>query len=280
MDDNKLKKFIIGVSIAILLIPLLINGSMFIPGSITPSSLGQKDWLQFWSGYFGGLLGGVATFFAVYITYKHNTQMHEQNRTLQKDIKRMEIIPFIDIKISHVKRISWETLTSDLQKALNPGLGILEGDKAGSYHDNLIVFEQKGDTDIVVFENEGFHAYHGLAYGLQEYQEIVRANQAVERFKEVVIQNIGCNSAHSIVVSANGTKILPEFHLPKDGQIVFYIIFRYNVNEKDLNFTYRFKDLQNNEYIQTSKYKCTFIPEISYEQTSSNAPVLVEEKEK
>lgn len=75
LNKTVLSRFII-ISLIICIIPILIN--YFIMGNDVPSFWDNSDWAGFLGSYLGGIIGGLATLFAIYITTR-------ETRTLEKD---------------------------------------------------------------------------------------------------------------------------------------------------------------------------------------------------
>lgn len=87
-------KFLISFFLAgLIIVPLLINGLMYAPIP-TPSSLDASDWLSFWGGYLGGIVGSAAALIALFATYKQAERHHDDDL----ENRRLGTMPYIDVR--------------------------------------------------------------------------------------------------------------------------------------------------------------------------------------
>ncbi|MBS4194160.1 hypothetical protein [Lederbergia citri] len=101
--DNK---WIIPISLLIVLIPVGLN-IFYIYGDLnTGKDLGNAEWLAFWGSY----LGGAATLIAVCLTLSQNMKVIKQNEKIfiqnqenlkfQEERSRIALMPYIEVMVS------------------------------------------------------------------------------------------------------------------------------------------------------------------------------------
>lgn len=108
---KEIRKVLITLIGLVLILPIIVNITMFIPYSLTTNELTQKDWLGFWGGYIGGAIGGIGTIIAVLYTIKY---YEIQNKKSYMSNKNSLILQKIDIIIEKI--IERETIPSSLFK--------------------------------------------------------------------------------------------------------------------------------------------------------------------
>lgn len=100
-----MKKVVILLIIAVILIPICINSLMFIPFTITTDELHQQDWLSFWGSYTGGVIGGVGALLAIYFTIKYYEAQNVLTKRLAENAPARMRIDEILHKISSRENI-------------------------------------------------------------------------------------------------------------------------------------------------------------------------------
>ncbi|WP_294856422.1 hypothetical protein [uncultured Oscillibacter sp.] len=91
IDANK--KSILGfLSAGLIVIPLLVNAFMGFPIP-TMRTLKSGDWLCFWGGYLGGLIGAAAALIALYATFDQAERYHKDDL----ENRRLGVIPCMEL---------------------------------------------------------------------------------------------------------------------------------------------------------------------------------------
>jgi len=72
----------------------------------TAEGLGNKEWLDFWASYIGGILGIAATLIAFSLTAKLNDFQHKQMQEELKEQERINIMPCADVICSKANMLS------------------------------------------------------------------------------------------------------------------------------------------------------------------------------
>lgn len=100
--DKKLNsKIIIFASLGTIAVPLGLNFLLSINFPSAPH-LGNPEWLSFWGGYLGGIVGMIGTIIALLISYQQNKRLHEEERQRSIEQNRLQIIPYMSIaKVDH-----------------------------------------------------------------------------------------------------------------------------------------------------------------------------------
>lgn len=97
---KKIKIPLFGAILLVTIIPIIINLTMYIPFSITVDSLSQSDWLSFFGSYMGGVLGGLGTLIAVFLTITH---YENENLNSKKRVENSFEIAKIDKIVQFLK---------------------------------------------------------------------------------------------------------------------------------------------------------------------------------
>ncbi|MBM7613848.1 hypothetical protein [Alkaliphilus hydrothermalis] len=93
-------KYVIGILLLmVLILPVIINITLFLPFPSTPSDLGNSEWLSFWGSYIGGAIGGIGTLLAVYFTIRYYEVQNERNINL---IRNSDIVAKISIILEKI----------------------------------------------------------------------------------------------------------------------------------------------------------------------------------
>lgn len=73
--------WILGISvIAVFLLPLAID--WFIIGNSFPSNISNSDWVSFFGGYIGALIGAVVSLIGIIITIRYTNEQNKKDREL------------------------------------------------------------------------------------------------------------------------------------------------------------------------------------------------------
>jgi len=100
--DNWLWLYVTGV----ISFAFLVNIAMYIPIP-TLETLDAPDWLSFWGGYLGGVLGCIPAFAALKESQRQAKKQHEENQT----DRRLQVMPVFNCRIftasyGHVKKLT------------------------------------------------------------------------------------------------------------------------------------------------------------------------------
>lgn len=90
---KEIKKSLSSLILFIILCPIIINLTMFLPFSLTIEQLSPKEWLGFYGSYIGGAIGGIGTIIAVFYTMKY---YEKQNQNNLKSLKNAFVLNKID----------------------------------------------------------------------------------------------------------------------------------------------------------------------------------------
>jgi hypothetical protein len=213
----KIKYTILGIVFIVLVIgiPLIIDN--WIIGNDFQSNISNSDWVSFLGSYIGAILGGLFTLVAIYITYNQNNKLHSENANSLIEMKRLDVMPFMDMKIE--KSITEEYFSKPMFCV------ILNGD--GTYS------TASSNIDIAEFHE----AYRGNMHWVY------------------LLKNIGNNSAHSMQISLNDNIIDFGTHIEKGKTKTYHLLIPRNMKDIKLNFRIEFFDIYNNKYAQKFTYE-------------------------
>ncbi|WP_145050750.1 hypothetical protein [Paenibacillus xylanexedens] len=242
--------------------PIIINWLLFFPYPSTPSDLGNKEWLSFWASFIGGSIGGIATLFAVYYTLKQNIEQNKVNQTIQRKQSRMEIIPYIDVRLFLNKPTANPAyaLFSDLIEESKEEKSVLEDEPILQFPSGYILFK---DTKTS-YSNKLEQRYKSILAqgGIEQKQEggVISWYDSGIRFVTISLKNIGIFSAVNVTLELNNNllqdyAIMPSFNHRVDEIIVLKLVFDKDFPDGEHIFNVKFNDLQGNAYKQSFKLK-------------------------
>ena len=101
--NKKMWPFIIGSLIIIILLPLIID--WLVIGNDFPSNISNTDWVGFFGGYVGALIGSIVSLFGILWTINFTREQNRADRELQ-------IRPYLDIRCVSfsnkiAEKVSW-----------------------------------------------------------------------------------------------------------------------------------------------------------------------------
>lgn len=101
--NKKMWPFIIGSLIIIILLPLIID--WLVIGNDFPSNISNTDWVGFFGGYVGALIGSIVSLFGILWTINFTREQNRADRELQ-------IRPYLDIRCvpfsnKIAEKVSW-----------------------------------------------------------------------------------------------------------------------------------------------------------------------------
>lgn len=240
--DRKInKKLIIFAIIGAIAVPPVLNALLCINIPTAPD-LGNQDWLSFWGGYLGGIVGMVGTIIALLISYQQNKQLHKdakkQNKMFHKSEQkqrqeslRLQILPYIS-----VSNIDYDFNAAD--KSKNPA------------------------KDVIDFGSEklSISPYDGTINTSTIYKAIIR------------LTNNGLGTVVRILLSCEGKiRSVPLHDLaPK----AFHTLCLFISDEREYFITIHFEDIYNNRYIQTFSFNYQREPKI-FTLTDTSFPKLI-----
>lgn len=203
---------------------VLLGFAMFIV-QFLPSYYGGIS-KETWTLFVGSLIGGVAAFVAIIISYLQTNKIHNESIARQDEEKILSIRPFI-------------TITPDISN-LNPQINT---------NDN---------TSITVEYNGGDDMFSSRIGGPERNSDGDPIGK-VSKWLRFKLQNIGNNSAHSLSIKINNNEVISGIVLGK-GELANYEVYILNLPESEssrfnLNFEIAFSDLNDNTYYQIHKYE-------------------------
>ena len=134
-------------------VPLLMD--WLIIGNSFPSNLSNSEWVSFFSGYIGAIVGAVVSLVGIYATIRFTKEQLEINKVQYEEQKRLNYIPVLDCEISDlICDIDYDALRMDVEYTL------------GSKN------ELKAITVMLDIWNIGVGAALGLKYGIKLSNQI------------------------------------------------------------------------------------------------------------
>lgn len=259
-------KIIVVLSIVTFIIPIVINLFLYLPFPPTPSDLGNKDWLAFWGSFLGGCFGGIATLFAVYYTLKQNLSQHQQLMDEQNKKTRLEVLPFIDIKIIRENGKSVD---------LSP---LLLGSLLGSSSNNSDKKDKNSDEPLyqfpsgyIIFEEE--MQYHTslpedykriFEFGGLERKQTSNGYAIIDSRTtkmQLLFSNIGLYSAIGVVLTLMNKDenviqeyLMPSFNMRAGENVILNFVFGKNFASGDYLLQLSFQDIYSNKYYQKQTF--------------------------
>ncbi|WP_423800041.1 hypothetical protein [Neobacillus sp. SAB-20_R2A] len=264
--DNK---WIIPISILIVLIPMGLN-LFFIYGDLnTGKDLGNVEWLVFWGSY----LGGAATLIAVCLTLSQNMKVIKQNEKIfiqnqenlifQEERSRIALMPYIEVMVSLDEDMSLH------KTKLHPPNG-------------FIILTNNNDAKR--FSSDFPQKYHQIIESGWVEEEISDGVTTLRRANHNFIRLIMTQKAPSLarniqlsvclVVEQVETRIYlnPPFLLAAMESVKLPIFFDKDWSEGDYKFIVSFEDIEGRSYEQffTIQHKGS----LNYSFTPINEPEL------
>ena len=243
--------------------PIIINWLLFLPYPSTPADLGNKDWLAFWGSFIGGSIGGIATLFAVYYTLKQNIEQNKVNQDIQRKQLRLEIIPYIDVRlfldelIKNPAYFLFKDLIEDQETTMEENNS---KDSVVQFPSGYILFKS---TDVT-YSNKLNNKYRSLLEqgGIEQKQEgnVISFYNSGIRAVTISLKNIGVSSAINVTLELNSSSfknyaIMPSFNHRVDEVVVLKLVFDKDFPDGEHSFSINFDDLQGNVYVQHFKIK-------------------------
>lgn len=212
-----------------LIICLIIFGALF-TAVITNISVYPIDetneWIGFWGGCLGSIIGSVATIGGVYLTLEHdrkNRRDDDQKRENEaKEKKRLDVIPVLSTRYYVLK--------------------------------NQEPFEGKWFW-IVDFSEKEFKKYYNLSCDWEKFKR----NQPRKDFfiLNCEIKNVGLGTAHGIDMRLDDFNIIQNGDIAPNDAIVICLIWRLqDLYEKEIFIQFDFEDvLGYGHYKQSEKWR-------------------------
>ena len=141
-------KWILYIALLIVGVPLLMD--WLIIGNSFPSNLSNSEWVSFFSGYIGAIIGAVVSLVGIYATIRFTKEQLETNKIQYEEQKRLSYIPMLDCEISNlIDGTDCDAISMDVEYTL------------GSKN------ELKAITVMLDICNIGVGAALGLKYGIK-----------------------------------------------------------------------------------------------------------------
>jgi len=220
MKGIKKSYIILGIAFIVLVVGIPLIMDKWIIGNNFKSNISNSDWVSFFGSYFGAILGGLFTLVAIYITYNQNNKLHTENANNLIEMKRLDVMPFMDMKIE--KSITEDHITKPMVCV------ILNED--GTYN------TASSNVDITEIHEK----YRGDMHWVY------------------LLENIGNNSAHTMEVCLNDTIVDFGIHIEKGKIKIFHLLIPRNMKDVKLSFKVEFCDIYNNKYVQKFTYEETY----------------------
>lgn len=204
---------------------------------------------------------GIATLFAVYYTLKLNIKQNEDNIQSQKEKSRLDIIPYIDVRVFLNKPMG--NLTNFIFKDLIEKEN--EKKKETNAKDEIVQFPSGYiifNYDKVSYSNNLDEEYKTILEqgGVEQKREgsIITYYSSNIRKVGIAISNVGIFSAIDVTIELDSNlfskyAIMPSFNLKVDETIDLSFIFDRDFPEGENIFLVKFDDIQGNKYIQSFK---------------------------
>lgn len=246
-----------------IIIPIIINSLLFLPYPSTPADLGNKDWLAFWGSFIGGSIGGLATLFAVYYTLKQNIEQNQANVNIQRKQSRLEIIPYIDVRLFLAKPTMnpayflFKDIIED-QDQTEEETG--SKDTTTQFPSGYILFRS---TDVS-YSNKLDNKYKSIldqgGIGQRQEGDVTYFYDSGIRTVTISLKNIGISSAINVTLQLNSNTfkdyaIMPSFNQRVDEIVILNLVFDKDFPDGEHLFDIKFDDLQGNVYVQHFKVK-------------------------
>ena len=177
---------ILCVIMAILIIfPIVMD--ILIIGNNVPSNISNESWVSFLGGYSGAIITGAATFIAFYFSF-FQLEKHNKNR------ERMFVLPYLDVSIDE-PQIDYSK-DSFLLRGVpeNTFRAMYLNEKKTEYCGRYVYDFLESDKHDTVYESV---IYPNIIPDLIKYKSVG------VQLKQVIIKNIGLNSAISVNVYIN-----------------------------------------------------------------------------
>lgn len=181
IKPSSMKTIVIILLIIAVLFPVIINGIMFIPYSITSNNLSEKEWLAFWGSYGGGLIGGAGALISVYFTLQYYRQKDIEQQRLFQLTPLLEKMEFLEkqiisreiIKNEHIFGLNITEKTSKEIKEYNRLIAHLKGFFSEQVVGTLIgVFQLENDKGEMFYAHSTLN-YFKLPAEIRNYAEII-----------------------------------------------------------------------------------------------------------
>lgn len=217
MKGIKRNYIVLGILFVVLVfgIPLVMDKCII--GNNYKSNISNSDWVSFLGSYLGAILGGLFALIAIYITYNQNNKLHIENANNLIEMKRLDVMPFMDMKIE--KNITEDHFTKPMFCVML--------NKDGTYSTASSNVDITGINEV----------YRGDIHWIY------------------LLKNIGNNSAHSMQVCLNDAIIDFGIHIEKGKTNIYHLFIPHKMKDIKLHFKVEFFDIYNNKYGQKFTYE-------------------------
>lgn len=111
--------FIIGTIITIVSLPLVLD--WLIIGNSFPSNIANSDWVSFFGGYIGAIVGAIVSLVGIVATIRFTKAQIDASHSQFEEQKRLNYIPILDLQISRIMdSIDSDTITMNCEYTINP----------------------------------------------------------------------------------------------------------------------------------------------------------------
>lgn len=268
----KVNKWIVAFVVSIVLIPILINSSLFLRYPPTPSDLGNADWLTFWGNFIGGSIGGISTLIAISYTLNQNSKYHKElmvnqadsNKEIvenQNEMKRVDVMPYLNFVVEEDNYCKLAVLNFPNTYIIFDDV-IFNTTKLSDQYKKMINDAEKNDG----IENTG-----------NKFMKTIELLQ-----QTVEICNLGLGTAVNVIVdlcSEDGSVIkkmlIPLINIVNNKPIKWRLLFCNKFNNGTYFIKFSMMDIQC-KYFYEQKIKFIYSSEnFSYENIMK--PVLIKE---
>lgn len=180
------------------------------------------DWTS-WSSmllsYFGGAIGGIATLIAITLTLEQNNKTNEELVKFQSELKRVDVIPFIDVRVLDKESKS----VDEFDKSYNV---VYDNIPSGYY-----IFKK---NENVFFETRLSDEYKKEVTDVFEFKQDENRNTKILQVKNageytIILHNIGVGPAmNTRVVLCNSNNKIQEFtcfNMKAGEEIILRLVF-------------------------------------------------------
>lgn len=238
MIDMKKKTIFIAVLISIILIvglPLALD--WLIIGNKFPSNIENSDWVGFFGGYIGSIIGAVVSLFGIIITIRYTNEQNKKDRELQ-------VRPYCAIRYVHDNKLrGTNKIIAELPIGCEPE------ENNGAEYTSIIYIKNIGLGPALEFDFD----IDDIDDGREHYPILIRRNADTSN-RAVNLLQPGEEAAFPIHVFFNFDKITEDDFIDTGEPEPFRYAVKLEVMQKYKNFDIvihvKYHDMYMNTYYQ------------------------------
>ena len=228
--------WILGISvIAVFLLPLAID--WFIIGNSFPSNISNSDWVSFFGGYIGALIGAVVSLIGIIITIRYTNEQNKKDRELQ-------VRPYCAIRYVHDNKLrGTNKVIAELPIGCEPK------DNNGPEYSSILYIKNIGLGPAIEFEFN----IDDMNDGRDHYPILIQRDSDTSN-RAVNLLQPGEEAAFPIHIFFNFDKITENDFIDFGEEGLFRYTVKHEVMQKYKNFNIvihmKYHDMFNNTYYQ------------------------------